>query len=433
MRFFGLLLIFLAFAVPIPWFLDLSLKYSFVAVFSQYLGALALISMGVGQVLAARLPGSEMIFGGLDRIYVLHKWLAVFALVCLGLHDVIDAEIEGLGRETSLMDIAEEVGEFAYYGLLLLVFVTITTLIPYHYWRWSHRFIGLFFCLGIFHFAFVQKPFDTLSPIGIYVLSFGAAGVLSYIYMIFLYVRFAVSARYKIAGITHYNKASEIILMPEGKGIRHSAGQFAFFGFDLPDLNEIHPFTISCRPTKANELRICVKALGGYTDDLLDAVKVGGLVRVYGAFGRFKMPVAKAQQIWIASGIGITPFMAWARNLSTQNRGPIHLYYSVQTELNAPYIDELKSISQSNPNFELTLTTTQSKGRLSADEIVRDHKDQIRLASVCFCGPTSMRDQMRAELSAHGMALSRFQYEVFEIRSGIGFIKAANWIIGRFR
>jgi len=40
---------------------------------SQYFGSAALIVMAISQLLATRFRVLEVIFGGLDRIYVLHK------------------------------------------------------------------------------------------------------------------------------------------------------------------------------------------------------------------------------------------------------------------------------------------------------------------------------------------------------------------------
>lgn len=432
MRVTGLFLILVAFVVPVPWFLQLANQYPSGAVFSQYLGVLALISMGIGQVLAARLPGAEALFGGLDRIYVLHKWLAVFAMVCLGLHDVIDAEIDGLGPETLLMDIAEDIGEVVLYALLILVFVTITTFIPYTYWRWSHRFIGLFYALGVFHFVFIQKPYDNFDPVSLYVLGFCAAGVLSYLYMVLLYARLPGPAKYRVSSVVSYDGASEISLRPEGKGIRHRAGQFAFFGFDLPGLSEIHPFTISACPTSDRDLKICVKALGGYTDDLIKAVREGTSVGVFGAFGHFRQSSKDTPQIWIAAGIGITPFMSWARQLNDKNSGPIHLYYLLKSDKNAPFVDELKDLASAHNSFRLTVHSSATQGRLDAAEILKVHQDHIKEAGVSYCGPTALRQQLRLDLIKAGLKKSRFHFEEFEIRSGIGLLAFAGWVMKRF-
>ncbi|NQV98614.1 MAG: ferredoxin reductase family protein [Rhodospirillales bacterium] len=433
MRISGLLLVCLAFAVPVPWFFSLSGDFPFGAIVSQYLAALAVVALGIGQFLAARVPGTEVLFGGLDRIYVLHKWLAVFALVCLGLHDVINADIDSLGRATGLMDTAKDVGEVAFYGLLILALISVTLFIPYPYWRWSHRYIGVFFALGVFHYLFVQKPFDTLSPLGLYILGFGLLGLVSYLYMVLLYARLPGPARYRVAGLDAYAGACEIIMQPLNTGIRHRPGQFAFFGFDLPGLSEVHPFTISAGPEDGRELRICVKALGGYTDELVAGVREGTKVRVFGAFGRFRMPKGNGPQVWIAAGIGITPFMAWARGLDAPNSGPIHLYYVVRSVEGAPFLGELAAIAGAVPDFRLTVHNSTTQGRLTAAQLVQDHGSQMSAVSVSYCGPVALRKQLFADLVASGLKKSRFHYEEFEIRSGIGLLAAADWILRRFR
>lgn len=434
MRPFGLLLILFALLAPIPWFLDLAARYPSAAIFSQYLGAAALIAMGVGQVLAARLPGSETIFGGLDRIYQLHKWLAVFAMVCLGVHDIIDAEIDGLGPETNLMDIAEEFGEIALYALLILSFITVTTFIPYPYWRFSHKFIGLFYGMGVFHFAFIQKPFDNLDPLGLYILSFCTAGVLAYLYMVLVYLRWPGAARYEVAEIIPFHGASEIVMRPVSgaKGIRHRAGQFAFFEFDEPGFREIHPFTISCAPTDGRELRICVKGLGGYTEGLIRALQTGTPVRVFGAFGRFALPKKAAAQIWVAGGVGITPFMAWARSLTTDHTAPIHLHYLLRSEEGAPFVDELKSIAAANPALTLSLHASSKSGRFDVNEVIRSLKTPMNQAAVSYCGPETLRADLKKACLETGLKKSRFHYEEFEIRSGIGFLAFATWCVKKF-
>ena len=112
------------------------------ALFSQYLGLAALILMACGQILSIRVRGIEAIFGGLDRVYVLHKWAGILAMIAILLHDTIDADMSGLGRETALNDLAETLGEFSLYGLLILVVVSVATFIPYHLWRWTHKAMG---------------------------------------------------------------------------------------------------------------------------------------------------------------------------------------------------------------------------------------------------------------------------------------------------
>ena len=81
MKIQGLILIALALLFPLYWYVPLAASHDAEAILSQYLGSMSLIAMGIVQFLATRARGIESVFGGLDRIYILHKWLAVGAII----------------------------------------------------------------------------------------------------------------------------------------------------------------------------------------------------------------------------------------------------------------------------------------------------------------------------------------------------------------
>ena len=151
-----------------------------VALFSQYLGLAALILMARGQILATRVAGIEALFGGLDRVYVLHKWAGIVAMAAVLVHDTVDAEMRGLGQDTALTELAETLGEISLYGLLILVVISVATFVPYHLWKWTHKGMGALFAAGVFHFVFMNKPFAMSDPEGLYTGAFCVAGLLAY-------------------------------------------------------------------------------------------------------------------------------------------------------------------------------------------------------------------------------------------------------------
>ena len=133
MKPFGLILIFIAAIVPLYWYVPLAWQHDSLATISQYLGSVSLILMGIVQFMATRFRGIEAIFGSMDRVYALHKWLSVTAILFAAIHDTVDADMEGLGSDTFLTDVAETMGELGFYGLLVLGIITLITFIPYHY------------------------------------------------------------------------------------------------------------------------------------------------------------------------------------------------------------------------------------------------------------------------------------------------------------
>ena len=93
MRYSGLIVCCALLAAPLFHFAPLLATHSMPAVLSQYLGFAALIAMAQIMVLATRWPGVELVYGGLDRVYVLHKWLGIVAVGAVLLHEAIDPEI----------------------------------------------------------------------------------------------------------------------------------------------------------------------------------------------------------------------------------------------------------------------------------------------------------------------------------------------------
>ena len=64
-----------------------------------------------------------------------------------------------------------------------------------------------------------------------------------------------------------------------------------------------------------------------------------------GPYGCFDATKATGKQVWLAGGIGITPFLSQFRDLEADDSRDIWLVYAVRDESQAPYIDELRQIA----------------------------------------------------------------------------------------
>lgn len=410
---------------PLIWVPGIAATRDAVAVFSQYLGMTALIAMAISQVIATRWNGVEQVFGSLDQSYRLHKWLGLWALVASFLHDTIDADIRGLGQETALVELAETAGEISLYGLLLLLVITVATFIPYHLWKWTHRFIGVFFVLSAFHYLFILKPFANIDPLGLYMLLVCVIGLIAYGYTS-APRRFRPARAYSVHGLEPQGNALSVKLVPEGRPIKHRAGQFAFVSFPDLGMNEPHPFTISSAPTDDGDIRMTIAPLGDYTIRLMSRLEVGASARVEGPFGDFGP--SRGAQVWIAAGIGITPFAAMAKALETDN-GPVTLIYSVRDQSTAAHLGELRD-AEAAGKIDLILRETTRDGRLTPSDVAEiangvDGKDFL------YCGPVGLRNALWQGLKVQGLSARRFRYELFEIRTGIGLRKLFDFLTSK--
>lgn len=415
----GLALCALSLATPLIWFPAIAQGRDAVALFSQYLGIWALIAMALAQIISTRLTPVEALFGGLDRAYVLHKWLGIGAMVAILLHDTIDAEMRGLGQETLLVEVAETAGELSLYGLLILVVITIATFIPYHLWRWTHRLMGAFFTAGAFHYLAILKPFDNGDPLGLYTGVFCILGILAFAYRL-LPSHLRPSRRYDVTAVTPTGNALAIDMRPNGRGIKAQPGQFAFFQFEG---EAPHPFTLSAPVAPDGSLRISIAHLGDATHRLHHRLQAGAKVLVEGAYGRFNRPRGAKRELWIAGGIGITPFLAWAA--AKQDETPVDLVYCVRSADNAAHLEELHTLAANAPNLTLHLHESASAGRLTTEALLDKTNADPRDLHVAYCGPSALREALQKGLSKRGLSQRRFHYELFEIRTGIGLRKLA--------
>lgn len=423
MKPFGVLLIALTTLFPAYQLFLLPNVTDQIALFSQYLGLAALILMAWGQIVSTRLPGLENVFGGLDRIYVFHKWLGISAMVALLLHDTIDAEMRGLGPQTGLNELGETLGEISLYGLLILVVISIAVFIPYHLWKWTHKAMGALFAVGAVHFILIQKPFAMIDPAGLYTGLFCVAGVLAYLWML-LPDSWRPLHLYRIDEIEETGGALAVSLTPQGRGLRALPGQFGVFRFTGAGLAEPHPFSFS-KLGEDGELRVTIKDLGDFTHALPSAVSPGQEVLVQGPFGRFRSS-PKSRQVWIAGGIGVTPFLAWAAALPS-DAAPVDFFYCVRSAADAPHLAELRTLDK--PNMHLHVVSSSTGARLTADEIATHVGEDLKNAKISFCGPVSLRESLARGLKVYGV--KRIKYEEFEFRSGLGLRKLLAKITGQ--
>ena len=149
--------------------------------------------------------------------------------------------------------------------------------------------------------------------------------------------------------------------------------------------------------------------------------------KVEGPFGDFGL--ARGPQIWVAAGIGITPFAAIAGTIKAED-GPITLFYSTKYRKNAAHLEELEAAAAKHPNFQLVVRETKVEGRLTPDIII-DRVGNLKGKHVLYCGPATLRKTLWEALRVHGLTARRFHYELFEIRTGIGLNYLFNYILSR--
>lgn len=235
------------------------------------MGAGSIAAMGVVLILAARPPMIERLFGGLDQMYAVHKWLGITALALMIGHNTIEPDLEGVVRETQAGEFAADLGEIAlngFIGLLLISWIKripFTRIeLPWPIWRFSHRFTGLLFAVAAYHQLAIDKPAGIDGPLSLYLNALSLAGLAAWLFTQFV-APFLRPRNFVLDRVDRHGTVAELTLRPQGRAMRWQPGQFAFVSATGAGMGEPHPFTIASAPAADGSLRFGIKALGGWT------------------------------------------------------------------------------------------------------------------------------------------------------------------------
>lgn len=384
------------------------------------LGATAFSLMALNLLVATRAPGVDRMFGGLDQVYFAHKWFGILALACAFLHQQIKISTDGKEVQQALSAAAVEVAEIAFPVLLVLVLISffkrlpkVPFEIPYQVWRWSHRLLGVVFAALAFHQFFVKAPFDNNALLATHLNVMAVIGLASYGWTIggpLLRRR-----KYTVTAVTKHAAATIVDLEPVGKGIDVRPGGFAFVSFGAKGLGEPHPFTVSeVRPNGG--IQFSIRGLGDFTKRVRDGLLPGDVARVEGGYGRFDYRAGGPRQVWVAAGIGITPFLSFADSLPATGAPEICLVYCVRTEAEGVGLDRLRRAAERTASFTFKLHVSEADGRFDAARLVALVPFDITGAALWFCGPAPLRVALAKGLKGLGKSPRSMHFERFEFR-----------------
>lgn len=397
------------------------------------LGSLSIICMAITIFLSTRPRPLEGLFGGLDKMYQVHKWLGIASVILFVAHFITsvagdDDAVRQVAAGVEALELAprddedggegvEVIGMFSMVGILLLTILTLNRKIAYHRWVKTHLLMNFFFLLVTLHVVLAFKksnifPFD--SAPGLFICAFLALGCLSVLHRV-LRPLFRKAQRFTLTELHHLHRATELVLTPEQEALSFEPGQFAFIKIKRKGFAEYHPFTISSG-AQDKQLRFTLKVLGDYTRRVRDQLQPGAQVLVDGPYGRFSPLREERNQIWIAGGIGITPFLSALRSLNQAPKFSIDLFYCVRDASSALFVDEIHQLVSTTDQIRVHLFSSQDGQRLSVDALLHRAKHPLERYAYYYCGPKQLIDALRPGLAEKRVRASQIHLEAFEIR-----------------
>lgn len=385
-----------------------------------FLGAASILLMTWSFVLAVRIRFLEPFFGGLDSMYRMHRWSGTLAVAAMYLHTTVEPEIKGgiPGASESLADTAEDLAGTGQTMLYILIGISLLRWFPYRWWRLTHKLLGIPFAFASFHFFTAEKPYANGSAWGWYFGGFMVTGLAAYLFRVVGKDVVAPGVRYRVERADLSGSSMDLELFPVGKPLTHQAGQFVVLKIQLPGLREPHIFTIASAPD-APSLRFFVRDLGDWTERLHGTADlVGAEVVVEGPYGEFApFEHAAPKTVWVAGGVGITPFLSAAGTLEPNNEARPTLHYLVRSCDDAMALDVLEEY-QRDAKLDLILHASAEGTRFRPDSLREHHGDDLQDAHIAVCGPASLVRVIDTE--ARRLGASAVEREGFDIRQGFG-------------
>ena len=153
------------------------------------------------------------------------------------------------------------------------------------------------------------------------------------------------------------------------------------------------------------------------------ALPDGASVRIDGPFGDLTLGDSARPAVFIAGGIGITPFMSMLRQ-AAEDRSPQRLFlaYSNRRPEDSAFLDELQGLERQNKRFHLMATMTdmsKSAREWSGETGLVDASMLKRLvgelgAPIYYVvGPPAMVEAMQRTLGGAGIAEDQIRTEEF--------------------
>lgn len=423
-----LAVIVLAFFPVIRWAIISPLSYRFLNLaetmtsFGQIAGLLGMSLFSVNLILSSRLKFLDKYFYGLDKVYNQHHIIGAISFCLLLFHPLFlvvqYAQFSLRSAALFFLPLSSQAVNFGIYSLFLMIVLMIFTFyikLKYQQWKFFHKFMVVTFMFSVVHVFFVSSDISRDNILRIYVLGLAVIGLVAGFWRAFLIKKINNNFEYEIVRVAMLKPdVVEIEMAPKGKAMEFEAGQFVFMSFSSKAVEpEAHPFSISSAPEE-NNLRVTVKALGDFTGEMKN-LKIGDKVSVEGPFGKFSyQEVSDKNQIWIAGGVGITPFLSMAKSLKGNNY-KIDLYYSVKSKEEIIAKEELEDIALSRKNFRVIFWCVDEKGYLSASEISKISGD-LENKDIFLCGPPAFMESLRGQFINLKADKDRIHWEKFNFK-----------------
>lgn len=220
--------------------------------------------------------------------------------------------------------------------------------------------------------------------------------------------------------------ATFVFAAPSGAQFTYDPGQFLTLDLPVPGGNLQRTYTISSPPTRPERISVTVKAQAGSigTRWMLDHLRPGQKLRVWGPSGRFSFAHHRAPKyLLISGGSGITPMLSMTAS-AFDRAAPcdISFVHAARRPEDIIFHDGLHHWATRMAGLKLHLVVEDAQGarppwsgyegRINAEMLALMVPDLITREVFC-CGPEPFMRAVRTILAALGHDPARYHEESF--------------------
>ncbi len=408
-------------AATISWLLRVEFAFfsNFYLLYSGLLLAMLGLTFILLQfVLASRIKILEQGFG-LDRMFRWHRIFGRAGLIMIFFHAVLIVAFRLSYFGQTFFNLFILFGVLALLGFMVTAGLASTYKkigLPYETWRNIHLANYVLFPLVMIH-AFYHAIPGSLVYYYLYLLSLLFLSVVVYRLVRIFTIR---RSPYEIVEVRQ--EADDIwSLFFKGPRFDYKPGQFMFIQLLRDEkLSSPHPFTISSSPTAEN-LSITPKKLGDFTMTIKDT-KPGDRAYIDAPYGVFSfLNFAPSELVFIAGGIGITPFMSMLRYIYDHKLDlKVTLFWANRSEKNLCFQKELQTMQKEMSGLKVIPVMSDQpdwagqKGHIKA-QVLTNYLESLDNKEYFVCGPPAMSRAVINELKQLNVPTLKIHSELFEL------------------
>lgn len=209
-----------------------------------------------------------------------------------------------------------------------------------------------------------------------------------------------------------------------GEKVNFISGQYFFVTLVNPPYTDakgsIRHFTIVNPPEGKDILTMTTRLRDTAFKRSLKKMPIGADIKIGEINGNFVLPEDISRPlVFIAGGIGITPFISMLRHIKNNNLNyDITLIYANRNQESAAFLEELKEIDKENKNFKLILIMSDDvnwsgeKGRIDVN-FIKEHLPEFKNKIYYISGPPAMVDSVLGVLLEAGIKDENIKKEKF--------------------